>query len=107
MSRPVNAVGWTSVRPNATGERTEIVPRYVMQRQEARLFSGQLCAVVSADEWDALTDVEAAVEPVIDMEAVGRVRALHKARPVGAFDYCEHCEWTWPCPTIRVIEATP
>ena len=61
-----------------------------------------VCAVVPADEWDALT-----AEPAIDMEAVGRVRALHKARPVGAFDYCEHCEWTWPCPTIRVIEATP
>jgi hypothetical protein len=45
---------------------------------------------------------------VAELEAaLGRVRALHKARPVGAFDYCEHCEWTWPCPTIRVIEATP
>ena len=105
MSRPVNAVGWTSVRPNATGERTEIVPRYVMQRQDARLFSGQLCAVVSADALD-----QAALDKarVAELEAaLGRVRALHKARPVGAFDYCEHCEWTWPCPTIRVIEATP
>ena len=62
-------------------------------------------AVALADRLERAAEVERERDELL--AAVERVRALHKARPVGAFDYCEHCEWTWPCPTIRVIEATP
>ena len=70
-----------------------------------QLYLSEPAAVALADRLERAAEVERERDELL--AAVGRVRALHKARPVGAFDYCEHCEWTWPCPTIRVIEATP